>query len=355
MRQDGVCQGAVPGSNASSGAWRGISFYIRSVRYATMSPGTRPCRTRRGLTKAIMRLVDLPAGDTAYFTVRLVLSGLVAIAVAASLRYAWMARHEHARRRLAGIGCALLAAAGILSAYDAVDNALLRPHDPITLASWLWLFLFDLPLPIWALLLVAAWRERDRALAELSRLSVTDQLTGALNRRGFLDRAVPSIALARRSSLPSALIMFDIDRFKAINDEFGHPAGDDVLRSLVSVLSVGLRPGDLLGRLGGEEFAVFLHDATGATAVSIAQRLCDQVRAGVVHPAGAGRVATVSGGVAPVPGGFEPEAALSLALTSADEALYAAKRGGRDRIVVARAVESAAIPLVGARAAEGAG
>ena len=302
-----------------------------------------------------MQFLDLPAGDIAYFSARLVLGGVAAAAAAASLRYALQARRDRLEWRLAGAGCVLLIAAGVLSAYDAIENALLRPHDPITLASWLWFLLFDLPLPIWALLLIAAWRARDRALAELSRLSVTDQLTGALNRRGFLDRAVPSIAQARRSGRPSALIMFDIDRFKAINDEFGHPAGDDVLRSLVSVLSVGLRPGDLLGRLGGEEFAVFLHDATRTTAVLIAQRLCDQVRAGVVHPAGAGRVATVSGGVASVPGGFEPEAALSLALTSADEALYAAKRGGRDRIVVARAADSAAIPLVGVGAAEGAG
>ena len=302
-----------------------------------------------------MRLLDLPAGDIAYFSARLVLGGVAAAAAAASLRYSLQARSDRQEWRLAGAGCVLLVAAGVLSAYDAVDNALLRPHDPITMASWLWFLLFDLPLPIWALLLIAAWRARDRALAELSRLSVTDQLTAALNRRGFLNRAVPSIALARRSGQPSALIMFDIDRFKAINDAYGHAAGDDVLRGLVTVLSAGMRPGDLLGRLGGEEFAVFLHDATRATAVSIAQRLCDQVRTGVEHPAGAGRVVTVSGGVAPVPGGFEPEAALSLALTSADEALYAAKRGGRDRIVVARAVDSAAIPLAGVRASEGAG
>jgi diguanylate cyclase (GGDEF)-like protein len=302
-----------------------------------------------------MQLLDLPAGDIAYFSARLVLGGVAVAAAAASLRYALQARRDRLEWRLAGAGCVLLIAAGVLSAYDAVDNALLRPHDPITVASWLWFVLFDLPLPIWALLLIAAWRARDRALAELSRLSVTDQLTAALNRRGFLNRAVPSIALARRSGQPSAVIMFDIDRFKAINDDYGHAAGDDVLRGLVSVLSAGMRPGDLLGRLGGEEFAVFLHDAAGATAVSIAQRLCDQVRTGVAHPAGAGGVVTVSGGVAPVPADFEPEAALSLALTSADEALYAAKRGGRDRIVVSRAADSAAIPLVGVGAVEGAG
>jgi diguanylate cyclase (GGDEF)-like protein len=170
-----------------------------------------------------------------------------------------------------------------------------------------------------------------------------------------LNRAVPSIAQARRSGVPTALVMFDIDHFKAINDDYGHAAGDDVLRRLVTVVSAAMRPGDLLGRLGGEEFAVFLHESTGAGAVSIAERLCDQVRSGVAHPAGTGGVVTVSGGVAAVPGNFEPEAALSLALSNADGALYAAKRGGRDQIVAAPTAVTVAGPLVGAYVAESAG
>jgi diguanylate cyclase (GGDEF)-like protein len=127
------------------------------------------------------------------------------------------------------------------------------------------------------------------------------------------------------------------------------------LRSLVAVLSAGVRPGDLLGRIGGEEFAVFLHDSADTVSISIVERLCDQVRSEVAHPAGAGNMVTVSGGVARVPDGFEPEAALSLALKSADKALYAAKRDGRDRFVVARTVDSTAGPLVGARVVECAG
>ena len=294
-----------------------------------------------------MRLVESPVGDIAYFALRLALSGLVAVAMARCLQFAWHARRDHRPWRSAGAGGVLLAAAGILSAYDAIDNVLLRPHDPVILASWLWLLLFDLPLPILALLLVAAWRDRNRALAELSRLSTTDALTGALNRRGFLDRASTSLAQARRSGLPTALIMFDIDYFKAINDGYGHGAGDEVLRNLAKVLLLAMRSGDLLGRLGGEEFAIFLYDSTVAAGVTIADRLRAHVQVSVAHPAAASRQVTVSGGVAPVDDAFEPETALSLALTIADKALYTAKHEGRDRVVAAPAADAGASPPAG--------
>ncbi len=282
----------------------------------------------------------MPASDYVYFSLRLVLSALVALAAWRSLSVALAARHSHRRYYIAGAGGSLLLAASALSTYDAIDNLLLRPKEPVLLASWIWLFSFDLIVPIWSFLLIAAWNERDRVLAELSRLSVTDQLTGALNRRGFLDRASVSIAQARRSGLHAAVVTFDIDHFKAVNDGHGHAAGDMVLREVVSVLLSALRPGDFLGRMGGEEFAIFLHDGTNAMALSVAERLRLQVRDNVTHPAGDGRRVTVSGGVAPVPVGPEPEAALSIALTTADGALYTAKREGRDRILAATLLDA---------------
>ena len=302
-----------------------------------------------------MPLVESPIGDIIYFAFRLVLSGLVAAAAAICLRFAWQACRDHRPWRLAGAGGVLLAAACALSTYDAIDNVLLRPHDPVILSSWLWFFLFDLPLPILAFLLIAAWRVRNQALADLSRLSVTDALTGVLNRRGFLERAATSIAQAHRSGLPAVLIMFDIDHFKEINDGHGHAAGDEVLRNVARALLSAMRPGDLLGRLGGEEFAVLLYDSTVVAGVSIADRLRAHVRTDVAHPAGAGRQVTVSGGVAPTQGAFESETALSLALTIADKALYAAKREGRDRIVAAQAADAGAGPLVRADVGSGAG
>ncbi len=277
----------------------------------------------------------MPISDTIYFTIRLVISAAVLLAAQSSGR---VARGQYDLGRpwyVAATGAALLLAAGSLSTWDAIDNIVLRPTEPIQSTAWLWLLLFDALVPIWAFLVIAAWRQRDRALTELRRLSVTDQLTGALNRRGFLESAAISIAQGRRSGVDPSVIMMDLDHFKTINDTHGHAAGDEVLRSFAAVLLATMRPGDLLGRIGGEEFAVFLHDTTFDAAVAIADRLRLQVRNSVQHPGGAGNSVTVSGGVAQVFSAFEPEAALSVALTKADEALYAAKCAGRDRIVSA--------------------
>jgi diguanylate cyclase (GGDEF)-like protein len=285
--------------------------------------------------------VDLmPISDAVYFIIRLVVSASVLLAAQSSLR---VARRQYDLGRpwhIAATGAALLLTAGALSTFDAIDNILLRPTDPIHPKDWWWLLLFDTLVPIWAFLVITAWRERDRALTELLRLSATDQLTGALNRRGFLERAASSIAQGRRSGVHPSVIMMDLDHFKAINDTYGHAAGDEVLRNSVAVLLATMRHGDLLGRVGGEEFAVLLHDATADAAASIADRLRLQVRSNVQHPGGAGNSVTISGGVAPVSGAFEPEVALSVALTKADEALYQAKCAGRDRIVLAAANEA---------------
>jgi diguanylate cyclase (GGDEF)-like protein len=279
--------------------------------------------------------------DIVYLAFRLTLSGFVIMAAVACLRAAARARHDSRPWHVAAAGGVLLILAGVLSVCDLYDNLVLRPHEPISLSSWLWLLLFDSLVPIWSFMLLAAWRERDRALVELSRLSVTDQLTGALNRRGFLDRAARSVAEGRRHGRPAAVIMLDIDHFKRINDNHGHAVGDEILRAVATVLQAGMRPGDLLGRLGGEEFAAYLPDSSSDMAASIGNRLLTDIRSSVPHPSGGEASVTVSGGVAQLHATFEPEAALSIALTSADTALYAAKQQGRDRIVAARETASA--------------
>jgi diguanylate cyclase (GGDEF)-like protein len=140
------------------------------------------------------------------------------------------------------------------------------------------------------------------------------------------------MAAARRNGGHCSVLMLDLDRFKAINDNFGHPAGDAVLRGVAVAIGQAVRGGDVAGRLGGEEFALLLPDGVG-DAAQVADRLRAVVASGVAHPAGGDSLVTFSAGVAALdPAGGET--ALEAAIAAADRALYAAKTGGRDRVVI---------------------
>jgi diguanylate cyclase (GGDEF)-like protein len=287
----------------------------------------------QGATDLALSGGDMTA-ELVYFGSRLVLTAASATAAAAYLRYAWLARRTW--WLWPSVGGGFLCVTTGLSLYDGIYSFSLRPHT-ITVASWLWLLFVDLPMPILAILLGRVRRQRDHLVAELSRLSVSDQLTGLLNRRGFVERAVLAIAQSRRSDIALAVLMLDIDHFKAVNDGYGHAAGDTVLRSLATTMSNDRRSGDLVGRLGGEEFAVLLYATTAEEAFNVAERLRAEVKRRVPHPGGPDHQVTVSGGVAPVPRSHEPETALVQALAAADAVLYSAKRAGRDRVMTTTA------------------
>jgi diguanylate cyclase (GGDEF)-like protein len=271
--------------------------------------------------------------DLLYFGLRLVLSGFAAAATWTVFRFVWRGNRLGGTLGLPIGGGLLLLAATALSTFDAIDNFILRPNEPITLASWLWLLFFDMPMPILAILLVWSREDQQRLLAEVSKMSVTDELTGALNRHGFFERAATSIAQAQRTGTPASLAIFDIDHFKAINDGYGHAAGDRILQAFSVILAEGRRSADLIGRIGGDEFALILYASTEEAASIVAERVCAEARRGIPHPAWGGKQVTVTGGVAAISAGLEPQVAVALALTAADEALYVAKREGRDRIV----------------------
>jgi diguanylate cyclase (GGDEF)-like protein len=172
-------------------------------------------------------------------------------------------------------------------------------------------------------------REQFAAELQLRALAESDPLTGTLNRRAFFSQAEREMARARREDEAVAVIMFDLDHFKEINDRHGHRLGDEVLKAVVERVRERLRPFDLLGRTGGEEFAVLLIDADEDQARQVADRL----RHGV------GREAVVRGGIS-VPVSisvgvslWQDGASLDEALNSADERLYAAKEAGRDQVV----------------------
>jgi diguanylate cyclase (GGDEF)-like protein len=170
---------------------------------------------------------------------------------------------------------------------------------------------------------------------ELRTLAHRDFLTGVLTRRAFVDTATSALHQVARAQGSAALLTFDVDHFKAINDGFGHPVGDQVLKRVSRTVSGLLRPADVFGRLGGEEFGLLLPMVGGEEAFGCAERL----RLAIAASVGEGQPhATASFGLALV----EHPADLDLALAVADGALYAAKRGGRNCTRIASLEQAAA-------------
>lgn len=266
-----------------------------------------------------------------YLTLRALLVAGWLAAAAGFARQA--AAQPSGQRGTLAAATALLLLAALLSVHEGYDTLVLQRDRPIRAWASLWTG-FDGLAPVFCMLLLRTLRQRDAALARLAALAVTDTLTGLPNRRGFQDRAAPALLATRRRGGTAALLTFDLDRFKAINDGFGHAAGDAVLRGVAAALAGTLRAGDVPARFGGEEFVVLLPDTTLPAAQQVAERLRAAIRTTVPHPAGPEAAVTVSIGIAPV-GVGEPEAALLAALAAADAALYRAKRAGWDRVELA--------------------
>lgn len=173
-------------------------------------------------------------------------------------------------------------------------------------------------------------RERvdsQERFSALSRLALTDPVTGLANRRGGEEALAREVARARRTGSPLSLVLFDIDRFKNINDQAGHAVGDRVLRGISDILSASQRGSDLAMRWGGEEFLVLLPDVGLAGARIFAERVRENVQNLLVPDAG--RI-TVSAGVSELAGEEDP----AVALARADASLYRAKAAGRNRVEV---------------------
>jgi diguanylate cyclase (GGDEF)-like protein len=166
----------------------------------------------------------------------------------------------------------------------------------------------------------------ERLFERLAGEARIDGLTGLLNRRGFIEAAKAELARARRSGIRLGFVSFDIDQFKAINDEFGHDAGDKVLARLGQIFREQTREGDLVGRMGGEEFVALLVDSDAEESLEYAQRM----RAAFAAEAPGLPLATLSAGVTASSDPVELQPHLQLA----DAALYEAKRGGRNQTVV---------------------
>ena len=169
--------------------------------------------------------------------------------------------------------------------------------------------------------------------ATLDQLARHDELTGLYNRRALNDRLATEMAITQRAFRPLSLLMLDIDHFKQINDKFGHLAGDDTLRCLGTILQKFVRAGDQASRYGGEEFCILLPDTTATQAVQTAERLRVQIAETDCQPC----QVYVSIGVATL---SPQEDSMPLSPNEfihwADQALYTAKRQGRNQVVIAR-------------------
>jgi diguanylate cyclase (GGDEF)-like protein len=170
----------------------------------------------------------------------------------------------------------------------------------------------------------------DRLAQRLERLANVDDLTGAWARRAFLLKAQAILDAAVHNGMPVALAIIDIDRFKLINDTYGHAAGDAVLSHFAAFVERNLRAGDVFGRLGGEEFGVLCPDTDAAQAVVLLERLRERLASAALPPWPGASSYTFSVGVDQYRSG-EPLAAL---MARSDAALYAAKASGRDRVMM---------------------
>jgi diguanylate cyclase (GGDEF)-like protein len=237
---------------------------------------------------------------------------------------------RHGQWRVTGIavfGFGLLGLALLLRGV----HVLLHP-DPADNAGSLVMAVTLLVVPLaqiciaFGLTMMVSWRYAER----LRRLSTLDALTGALNRAGLEIQGKRVGLRALRGGRSLSVIMIDVDYFKVINDTYGHPVGDEVLRHLARLLKIELRPHDLMARFGGEEFVLVLDDINLAAALKVAERLRGRIEAEMLQLDQLSVRCTASMGVVC---SDEHDYDLIRLISAADAAMYQAKRAGRNRVV----------------------
>ncbi len=193
--------------------------------------------------------------------------------------------------------------------------------------GWVAVFAIEVVLYVVGAAFIVLVLAKDRAMGVYKTAAATDPLTGLLNRRGFHEAASATLGGKRPVMQPVSVLVFDLDHFKSINDRFGHGTGDAMLELFATVARATMRAGDVIGRLGGEEFAAVLPGSLTEAAI-VAERVRSAFAAAALAPGGNRVPATVSIGVAC----GSPRASLHLLMARADAALYRAKANGRNRI-----------------------
>lgn len=217
---------------------------------------------------------------------------------------------------------------GVIFLSPILTTTLFSSTAPIAASGWFPLFaLLTLLYVVGTAFIVVVMAKEHSALVHKTA-AMTDHLTGLFNRRGFLEAAEKLVATQRRLGQPLTVMMFDLDHFKSINDRFGHEIGDEALKAFAATASTNMRLHDIVGRLGGEEFAAILPGGAD-TALMVGERVRAAFEARGVEISGHAMNATVSIGIAE---SLADAAHIASLLSRADRALYAAKKGGRNRI-----------------------
>ncbi len=243
----------------------------------------------------------------------------------------WRGRSERLPARLPLIGLLLIHAfvyAG--GVYDSLSGRFSLPAVA-PLNSWFGAIFFEGIFFAMASAIAMVMLCKERETQEYMRAARSDLLTGIANHGALMESARRIFERCRKDARPYSLIMFDLDHFKTINDRHGHRTGDDILRSFTETVRTLLRPTDLFGRYGGEEFTVILPGANIQAAQAIAERVRHAFAESHRFLDGRPLEATVSAGVAEAAGDMSFEDTID----AADRAMYEAKRHGRNRIEAA--------------------
>jgi diguanylate cyclase (GGDEF)-like protein len=256
-------------------------------------------------------------------------AGIVAVYAALTATELWTERRRSMRRRWPTLVVPVMH--GFVLMLPILLGTLLHPHDGKFAAS-IWVTGFTVELVLYAVgtVFVIFMLVSERAVSAHRNAASMDPLTQMFNRRGFSEISSRLIDREAKAGRPVTALIFDIDHFKSINDRFGHPAGDEILKLFATVVINTLRISDLSGRIGGEEFAALL-PCSLEDGVLAAERVREAfANSGIVVEDGPVDT-TVSIGVAGGPAGTE----LEVLLAAADTALYQAKRNGRNRVEAA--------------------
>ncbi len=256
-------------------------------------------------------------------------AGIVAVYAALTATELWSERRGTLQKRWPAVAVPVLH--GFVLMLPILLGDLLHPHDRAFDGS-IWVTVFAVELVLYAVgtVFLIFMLVSERAVTVHKNAASVDPLTGMFNRRGFAEACARVIEREAHAGRPVTVLIFDIDHFKSINDRFGHPAGDEILKLFSAVVVSNLRISDLSARIGGEEFAALLPCPLDEGVV-VAERVREAFEAsGIVCDEGPVDT-TVSIGVAGGPAGTE----LEVLLAAADTALYQAKRSGRNRVEAA--------------------